>query len=75
MGEIKSLNMEYTLFWLTGDSEIVKGDSPSQAMTLAGYSNGALRALDFWHPDDVRDQYEWDAQKRTWNKKTILNEK
>lgn len=67
--------MEYTLFWLTGETQIVKGINPSDAMNNAGIGNGALRAMDFWHPGDVRDHYIWDKENRTWKSKHILNEK
>jgi hypothetical protein len=56
----------FTLFWLTGDSELVTGNTPEQAMTLAGYSNGAVKALDFYAPGDMRNCYYWDNAKRTW---------
>lgn len=59
----------FTLFWLTGDSEVVKGTNFPQAMTLAGYSNGAIPALDFYDNGDVRLNYEWDAQNHRWSKK------
>lgn len=49
---------EFTLFWLTGKSEIVKGSDPANAMTLDGYSNGAVRALDFYAQGDKRNEYE-----------------
>ena len=38
----------YTLFWLSGESEIVKGNNLAEAMTLSGYGAGALGALDFY---------------------------
>jgi len=50
----------FTLFWLTGNSELVTGNTPNQAMTLAGYSNGAVEALDFYVPGDMRDRYYLD---------------
>lgn len=55
----------YTLYWLTGKRETVQGDDPAQAMTLSGYGDGAVRALDFYANGDDRD-YEWDAEKRNW---------
>jgi len=57
---------EFTLFWLTGKSEIVKGTDPSNAMNNAGIGAGALAALDFHVEGDLRDQHEWSDQKRTW---------
>lgn len=56
----------YTLFWLTGKSELVKGNDPAQAMTLAGYSNGAVRALDFFGEGDIRNHWEWNRDQHQW---------
>jgi hypothetical protein len=58
----------YTLFWLTGKSELVEGNDITQAMTLAGYSQGAVKALDFHGEGDLRKQYIWDSKKSTWIK-------
>mgnify|MGYP001601051806 CR=1 FL=1 len=56
---------QFTLYWLTGDREIVEGRSIDEAMTLAGYSQGALGALDFWaHGDD--HGYEWNGTDQRW---------
>lgn len=59
----------YTIFWLTGDTQIIKGDKPHEAMNNAGIGAGALRAMDFYTEGDQRDKWEWDAEKRTWLKK------
>ena len=56
----------FTLFWLDGKSEIVKGSNPAIAMTLAGYGGGAVRALDFYGNGDKRNDYAWDAGARSW---------
>lgn len=58
----------YTLFWLTGQSEIVKGNNPADAMTLAGYGNGALRALDFYAEGNKSGDYCWSPTEHTWKK-------
>lgn len=55
----------YTLYWRTGKREIVKGRSIAEAITLAGYSRGALRALDFYSPGDDH-RYEWNEKNRDW---------
>lgn len=60
----------YTLFWLTGDSEIVRGSSPAVAMTMAGYGGGAVRALDFYSEGDCRKEWAWDKSARTWRKES-----
>lgn len=56
----------FTLFWLTGKSEIVKGSDIANAFTLAGYSGGAMGALDFYSNDDTTKKWEWDKEKRNW---------
>lgn len=58
----------YTLFWKDGKREIVKGENPAQAMTLAGYSNGAVRALDFYGEGDLRNEYSWNSGEKRWDK-------
>ena len=60
---------EYTLFWLTGESEIVNGNTLHEAMNNAGYSIGAIRALDFYTEGDQRENWEWYKEKRNWYKK------
>ena len=58
--------MKFTLFWKTGQREVVEGRSAAQAMTLAGYSAGAVGALDFWAKGDCRD-YVWSNDDHRWN--------
>ena len=63
-----SKDKTYTLFWRTGDRQLVQGRNPAEAMTLAGYSPGALAALDFLSGGDCAD-YNWNPVTRTWDKK------
>lgn len=56
---------KFTLFWRTGQREVVQGRTPAEAMTLAGYGGGALRALDFWAKGD-NYEYAYDAPSREW---------
>jgi len=60
---------EFTLFWLTGDSQIITGTDIANAMNSAGIGNGALRALDFHAKGDVREKYIWNRENRTWDNK------
>lgn len=56
---------KFTLYWRDGKREVVQGRSAGEAMTLAGYGGGAIRALDFWAKgDDV--EWEWVPQTREW---------
>lgn len=60
----------FTLFWLTGLSEIVKGDSVHRAMTNAGYGAGTIKALDFYAAGDKRNEWVWHKEKHTWRPKS-----
>lgn len=57
----------YTFYWMTGDRETQEGMSAEDALMRAGYSAGALRALDFYASGD-NHEYQWDAQARKWRK-------
>jgi hypothetical protein len=56
---------KFTLYWLTGKREVISGDSIADAFTRAGYSAGAIGALDFYYNGDNQD-YVWDKDKRNW---------
>lgn len=60
----------YTLFWLTGYSELVKGNTPAEAMNNAGIGAGAIPALDFWAKGDERKNYVWNKPDHRWNEKS-----
>lgn len=62
---------KYTFFWLTGNREILEGTDAADALNKAGYGNGAVRALDFYAPDDNND-YVWNEKAHTWDKKPEL---
>lgn len=49
----------FVLYWLTGKAEIVKGNNIGDAFNKAGYSSGALRALDFYDFCG-KINYSWD---------------
>jgi len=55
----------FTLYWLNGQREVVHGSGAANAMTNAGYSSGALRALDFYKDGDS-DAYVWNEVTRKW---------
>lgn len=61
--------MKFTLFWLTGRSEIVTGNSIANAFNNAGYSQGALHALDFYTSGDQTNSYQWNSKTRNWESK------
>jgi hypothetical protein len=39
---------KFKLFWINGETEIVEGLDISDAMRNAGYSAGAIKAVDYW---------------------------
>jgi hypothetical protein len=43
-----SYNKKFTLHWLNGKTEEIKGPTIAIAFALAGYSGGALHALDYY---------------------------
>lgn len=57
----------YTLFWLDGKAELVKGKTSQEAFKKAGYGSGAVKALDFMTDGDQKNKYTWDG--RRWKKK------
>lgn len=59
------MEKQYTLYWRTGQREVVSGRTPEEAMTLAGYGGGAVRALDFY-ANGENTEYRWDGQTREW---------
>jgi hypothetical protein len=59
---------EYTIFWLTGKTQIIKGNSPVEAFNNAGIGSGALRAVDFYREGNITKDYEWDSVNHTWKK-------
>jgi hypothetical protein len=58
----------FTFYWRTGQRDCFEGETPEQALTLAGFSQGAVGALDF-HARGDNKEYTWDKEKREWMKK------
>lgn len=59
----------FTLYWLNGDRKVVKGETIEQAFTIAGYGNGAIRAMDWYDNGITNSHYFFGGQ---WVKKTLL---
>lgn len=57
----------YTYYWRDGSREVLEGTDFINAFTRAGYSSGAVRALDFFMEGDDKE-YEWDSECHTWKK-------
>ncbi len=56
----------FTLFWLTGEKEIIKGNDIADALRKNGYGGGTMRALDFWKEGDGNDNWFWDFASHQW---------
>lgn len=56
----------FTLFWKTGQRQVVHGHDAAGAMNSAGYGSGALPALDFWKEGDSHE-YTWNSVERNWH--------
>lgn len=61
----------YTIFWLTGKSEIIKGNDIADAFLHAGYGGGAIRAVDFYDTGDKREEWVW-IKNQGWKKKGMI---
>lgn len=48
--------MKFTLYWLSGRTEVVEGTDIADAVRKAGYGGGALRALDYYQKGDTTTQ-------------------
>ena len=59
--------MIFKLYWKDGKSELVQGDSISDAFMKAGYSRGAMKALDFYS-DNPDEKYEYNNLTGEWSK-------
>ena len=55
----------FTLYWLTGDKEIVQGMDVADAVRRSGYGGGALRALDFWE-EGTSENWTWNPTTHRW---------
>lgn len=64
---------EFTIFWLNGTTEKVTGETIESAFAAAGYGAGATSAIDFFSGvPGVENDYVWNKDERSWNKKDQL---
>lgn len=69
------MNKVFTLYWLDGKREFVTGPDIAKACTLAGYSNGAIRALDWYDTSaSETDIYiKSEGEKGRWVRRSPVN--
>lgn len=65
---VSSASVDFTFYWRTGKREVLKGIDPADALNKAGYSAGAVRALDFYVPG-INEDYEWDSTLKLWRQR------
>jgi hypothetical protein len=58
----------WAFYWLTGQREVLPGATAADALNRAGYSAGAIRALDFFADGDREDSWAWNPDTRQWGK-------
>lgn len=58
----------FTVFWRDGKREVFPGETIADAFNKAGYSVGALGAMDFYSKGDDQS-FEWNKDDRTWKPK------
>lgn len=69
---MRTKKFAYRLYWKDGKTEVVEGDSVTNAFVNAGYGNGAVAALDFFKLGKEQT-YNWDKTNRTWIRDIPLN--
>ena len=62
------VDKKFTLYWRTGQRDVVRGKTIREAFTLAGYGAGAMASLDF-HANGDNHEYKWDSKSREWVRK------
>jgi hypothetical protein len=67
-GETGDYDLYFTVYWRSGQRDIVKGKDLADALTHAGYGQGAIPAMDF-HCNGIDDSYEWNRETKEWDRK------
>ena len=58
--------MKYTYFWRDGKRDVFEGNTPEDAFDKAGFSQGAVRSLDFYSIGDD-NRWKWNSEEHEWN--------
>lgn len=59
----------FRLYWLNGQTEVVKGTDVTDAFTNRGYGQGAVHALDFYNTIENEQtplSHYWDTSEKKW---------
>lgn len=55
----------FTLYWLNGTKNVIKGLTIEEAFTRAGYGGGAVGALD-WYDNGISETHWYDKNAKEW---------
>lgn len=58
----------FTLYWINGKRNVIKGTDIADAFSRVGYGAGALPALD-WYDEGVTDTHRWNNETKAWIKR------
>jgi hypothetical protein len=60
---------KYTLFWQTGNTEIIHGKNINHALNKSGYDKNSVGSLDFFKEGNVTHLYKFNKVHHRWNLK------
>lgn len=60
-------DLYFTLYWLGGSRNVIKGKDIADAFTKAGYGGGAVNALD-WYDNGISETHWYDKEAKEWKK-------
>lgn len=55
----------FTLYWIDGKRNVIKGDTIDAAFAAAGYGGGSIAVLDFYE-EGITESRWWSKSKREW---------
>lgn len=67
------MSNKFTIYWLDGKRSVLEGDTIAKAFSGAGYSAGAVRAVD-WYDNGETDTHTWNKETKQWETKTPVFE-
>lgn len=62
---MKGQDKVFTIYWKSGEREVVSGPSISRAFSDAGLGSGSLDGIDFYVEGEC-DRYVWEDKNKSW---------
>lgn len=63
--------MKFTIFYNTGQSEVIDGINYDKALAKHGIYNKAQANIMFYVDGNAKTKYKWDNKSRTWKARLI----